>query len=125
MAGFGLLVASAHPVSGPLNYLRPYIAASLIGSSLFSLNRMTPILKSGPLAYLAKISFALYVIHPLTDTGWMGAGSVAIRYLKRVGSFAITFTFAHLSTKYYESFWIDLGHRTTSAIQGKPVAQAA
>jgi peptidoglycan/LPS O-acetylase OafA/YrhL len=86
---------------------------------------MRPVLESRLLAYLAKISFALYVIHPLTDAGWMGTGSVAIRYLKRVGSFAIAFTFAHLSTKYYESFWIDLGHRAASAIEGKPVAQAA
>ena len=41
------------------------------------------------LAYLAQTSYALYVVHPLTDSGWMGHGDVMLRYAKRMGSFIV------------------------------------
>jgi peptidoglycan/LPS O-acetylase OafA/YrhL len=55
---------------------------------------------------VGAISYALYVIHPLTFQGWMNEGSPYNRYLfKRPISFALTFAVAHLSTFYWERPW--------------------
>src|SRR3974390_103635 len=55
---------------GPLNYARPYFAALLIGSTILRRDDMLQRLLCGRmLAYLAKISYALYVIHPATTFG--------------------------------------------------------
>jgi peptidoglycan/LPS O-acetylase OafA/YrhL len=70
------------------------------------------------LGYLAKVSYALYVIHPMTKAGWLGDGDVIVRYTKRMGSFMMTFLFAHLSTTYYEKYWLNLGHRLAARAEG-------
>jgi len=115
-----LLLASCHPSLGALNYARPYIAALLIGSTILrSQDGLQRLLCGRILGYLAQISFALYVIHPLTVSGWMGSGDEVVRYTKRIGSFVLTFLFAHISTFYYEKFWIGLGHRLAAQIDGK------
>lgn len=115
-----LLLASCHPSTGALNYARPYLAALLIGSTVLrSEDALQRLLCGRVLAYLAQISFALYVIHPLTDAGWMGSGDVIVRYTKRIGSFFLSFLFAHLSTFYYEKYWIGLGHRFGARIDNK------
>jgi peptidoglycan/LPS O-acetylase OafA/YrhL len=119
-----LLLAASHPAFGWLNYLRPYFAAAAVGSTLGTANiwfRNT--LTSRPLVYLAEISFALYVIHPLTASGWFNQGTALVRYSKRPLSFALSFLFAHLSTRYYEQRWIALGHRL-SAHRPLPLASA-
>ena len=58
----GLLALCSHPGFEVMNYLRPYVAATLVGVTLFrappALGRL---LRSRWLAYLAEISFALYV----------------------------------------------------------------
>ena len=111
------LVAAAHPASGPLNYFRPYFAAALIASTSFAqCTILSRILVNKTLRYLAEISYALYVIHPLTTAGWLGQGDTALRYCKRIISFALTFGFAHLSTRYFERYWIAYGHRAASAL---------
>ncbi len=115
-----LLLASCHPSLGALNYGRPYFAALLIGSTILrSEDALQRVLCGRVLAYLAQISFALYVIHPLTDSGWMGTGDVIVRYTKRIGSFILSFLFAHISTFYYEKHWINLGHRLAARIDNK------
>lgn len=120
-----LLLVSSHPEAGPMNYLRPYFAALLIGSTIPAAdNVLQQVLKSRVLGYLAQISFALYVIHPLTTAGWLGSGDVGIRYTKRIGSFALTFFFAHFSTFYYEKYWINLGHRIAGQLDQKRLAPA-
>ena len=107
-----LLLASCHPALVPLNYARPYFAALLIGSTIVrSQDALQRLLSGRTLGYLAQISFALYVIHPMTYAGWMGQGDVVVRYTKRIGSFFMSFLFAHISTRYYEKYWIRLGHR--------------
>jgi peptidoglycan/LPS O-acetylase OafA/YrhL len=119
-----LLLASSHQELGALNYLRPYIAGLLIGSTMLrSRDALQQVLSGRILRYLAQISFALYVIHPLTDAGWMGSGDVVVRYTKRIGSFALSFLFAHLSTFYYEKYWINLGHRLASRLEARSVAK--
>jgi peptidoglycan/LPS O-acetylase OafA/YrhL len=113
-----LLLASCHPALGALCYARPYFAALLIGSTILrSRDALQQLLCGRGLSYVAKISFALYVIHPLTYSGWMGEGDVIVRYTKRIGSFFLCFLFAHISTNYYEKYWIGLGHRLATRIE--------
>jgi peptidoglycan/LPS O-acetylase OafA/YrhL len=114
-----LLIASCHPEAGYLGYLRPYLAASLVGASLLSSAGFTQkILGSALLGYLARISYALYVVHVITYSGWMGQGDVAVRYGKRIASFLITFALAHFSTFYFERFWNSVGHRLARKVEG-------
>lgn len=105
------LILSSHPFGGPLQYLRPYVAASLVGSTLFAPARYFNLLASAPLRYIAEISYALYVIHPITRFGWFGTGGTIVKYLKRPIGLALVFGLAHLSTFHFESRWIAWGKR--------------
>jgi len=119
-----LLLASCHPALGAMNYARSYFAALLIGSTILRSNdALQRVLCGRKLSYIARISFALYVIHPLTDAGWMGQGDVIVRYSKRLGSFVLSFIFAHVSTFYYEKYWNDLGHRFAKRIEAKAASR--
>jgi len=122
-------VAASHPGSGALQYARPYGAALLMAATL-ALPRcgLARLLASGPFRYVAAISYALYIIHPLTAHGWWKAGGLAERYLvKRPLSLMLTLIASHLSTFHWERWWItqakkrtehsatvsiELGHRT-------------
>lgn len=108
-----LWFASSSPHSGWLQYVRPYFSAALLAAVLcHSGTVLERFLTSSPMRYLAKISYALYVIHHATYKGWMDAGTTFERYaFKRPVSFAITFVLAHLSTKYWEKPWMDLGRK--------------
>jgi peptidoglycan/LPS O-acetylase OafA/YrhL len=111
----GLLLLSCHPAIIPANYLRPYLAAALVGSTLYQNEaRMLSWLNTRTLVYIASISYALYVIHPLTIYGWLGSGETMIKYAKRPLAFLLTFGLAHLSTFYYEKRWIALGKDWTT-----------
>jgi peptidoglycan/LPS O-acetylase OafA/YrhL len=115
-----LLLASSHPALSALNYARPYFAAILVGSTLLrSPDAFQRLLCGRVLGYVARISYALYVIHEITYVGWLGAGDVTTRYIKRMGSFVLCFLFAHASTNYYEKYWIMLGHRLAKKIETK------
>ncbi|HTF67709.1 MAG TPA: acyltransferase [Edaphobacter sp.] len=104
---------TSHPDSGWLQYLRPYAAGLLLAATLSQPpNRLIAVLSSRVLRYVAAISYALYVIHPLTAHGWWNDGSVWQRYLfKRPLGFAITLAAAHLSTFYWEKTWIQMARR--------------
>ena len=65
------------------------------------------------LIYIASISYALYVIHGALNHTWLGSGDTLEKYAKRPLLLLTTFVLAHLSTKYYESYWIKLGKRFT------------
>lgn len=107
-----LLLTSCHPGSGPVNYLRPYLAATLVGSTLYQEKTLLhECLMANILIYIASISYALYVVHPLTIYGWMGSGDTLVKYTKRLLSFVLTFGLAHISTFYYEKHWIAWGKR--------------
>lgn len=117
MAG---LFLTSHQLLGPANYLRPYVTALLIYSTIHPRNdRLHAALSSRPLNYLAKTSYALYVVHPLSYAGWLGEGDVAVRYAKRIISFVLTFAVAHLSTTCYEKYWNELGHRLAARVERK------
>jgi peptidoglycan/LPS O-acetylase OafA/YrhL len=106
-----LFVISTHPASLMANYFRPYFAALLVGSTLARDTRLTPLLATRPLAYIAGISFALYVWHPLLTHTWLGSGSTFVKYLKRPLLVAAVFASAHASTFWYEKHWIEAGRR--------------
>jgi peptidoglycan/LPS O-acetylase OafA/YrhL len=95
-------------ISGPLGYLRPYLAAAVVGSTLARAPRFLTI---RPLAYIAEVSYALYVWHPLIADTWLGSGGTIVKYLKRPLLFAAVFATAHASTFWYEKRWIALGRR--------------
>jgi peptidoglycan/LPS O-acetylase OafA/YrhL len=100
------LMSGSH-YSGWFQYLRPIATALLLAAVLCQgPTRLAGILASRPMRYLASISYALYVIHPLTIQGWLNDGSIFDRYiLKRPISFAMTFLAAHLSSFYWERPW--------------------
>lgn len=122
-----LLCACSLPAFDAGLYVRPYLAGLLVGSTLaqpeafLSRHLINPVL-----AYLAKISYAVYVIHPAAAHGWLSEGPKLTMYLfKRPLTFLITFGLAHLSTKYYEEKWIALGRRLAGeGGQAKKLANA-
>lgn len=102
-AGVAALLVCSHPASGPILYLRPYAAALVIGSALYGFSRvLNPVLTSRPMAYIAEISYALYVIHGALVATWLGTGDTLEKYAKRPLLLAATFALAHLSTRYFE-----------------------
>ena len=86
---FLLFVVSCHPDTGFMNYFRPYLAAAMVGSTLLnSRTRVAQLLNNRALFYIATISYALYVVHPLLIHTWLGSGDTVIKYLKRPLLFA-------------------------------------
>ena len=115
-----LLVLTCHPWTGSvLHSLRGLVASSLVGHALFAERpERFKVLASRPLRYIAEVSYALYVIHPLSMYGWLGEGATpAIKYAKRLISFAITFGLAHLSTFYYEHRFIEWAKQLCKRIE--------
>ncbi len=109
-----LLFLSARPGLGLLDYIRAYAAALLVGSVLFTRQAwLSHALSSRPMAYIAKISYALYIIHIGAAAGAaavLGVSSKLTLYLvQRPITFVATFIFAHLSTLYYEAPWNAFG----------------
>lgn len=120
-----LLALASHPATGFLNYLRPYLAAALVGVTLFNPPaRLGSVLRLRALAYIAEVSFALYVIHHLLIYTWLGEGDKWVKYLKRPLLFATTFALAHVSTFYFEKPWIDLGRRLSGKLKQRRIARA-
>ena len=98
----------------PLAYARPYAVALLVGSTLAGAPALLDkLLTSRPAAYIAAVSYALYVFHALLTSTWLGSGEDLERYLKRPLLFAATFALAHLSTYYFEKHFIDWGKALT------------
>ena len=126
---FPLLMISAHPNGGLMNYARPYIALLMVGSTLFvnlefsnDDNWYQQCLKSRFLFYIASISYALYVIHGGLMHSWLGDGDKLEKYLKRPLLLAVTFGLAHVSSFYYEKYWMNLGKKLTKkADKSSPV----
>jgi peptidoglycan/LPS O-acetylase OafA/YrhL len=109
----GAWVGTSHPDSGWLQYLRPYAAGLLLAATLSQPpNRLIAVLSGRTFRYIAAVSYALYVIHPLTAHGWWNDGSVWQRYLlKRPLGFILTLVAAHMSTFYWERVWIQAARR--------------
>jgi peptidoglycan/LPS O-acetylase OafA/YrhL len=113
-------IAASNTLSGGLDYLRPYVVASMVGSTLFYIDKpaVTRHLEKKWLAYIAAISYALYILHPIVGWGWLGSGPKAIKYAKRIPELAAVFGLAHLSTFYFEDFWIRRGKDWSRLVSG-------
>lgn len=93
--------------------LRGFAASVLVGHTLLCREpQRYRFLGVWPLKYVAEISYALYVIHPLSMHGWLGQGATpAVKYAKRMICFAITFSLAHLSTFHFERRFVEWGKK--------------
>jgi peptidoglycan/LPS O-acetylase OafA/YrhL len=119
-----LALASASSFTGPLQYLRPYIVALMVGQTIFlAPGRLTRILSSRQLFFLAETSYALYILHPLSTAGWLNTGPTLLRYAKRVPAMALVFLGAWASTRYYEHWWIAQGKRWSRRLEPQPIRQ--
>ena len=111
---FIALLVSSHPLSGWMNYARPYFAAATVGLTLYAVtNLQKAVLCSRPLRYVAQISYALYVIHPLLAHSWLGTGDTLVKYAKRPLLFLVLWAASHISTFYFEKTWTDWGRNLT------------
>lgn len=120
-----LLLVSCHPLTGPANYFRPYLAAMLVGATLFNGQwRLAQALRSSAFDYIAAVSYAVYVNHQFLEFTWLGSGSKIVKYLKRPLLIGTSFGIAHLSTFYFERYWIALGKRLTSRAKVQPLDEA-
>lgn len=106
-----LLILSAHSSSGILNYMRPYIAMLTIGSTLFNKKNGEQWLESKFLFYIATISYALYVLHGSLSNTWLGSGEVMEKYIKRPLLLVTVFLLSHMSTFYYEKYWVNFSKK--------------
>lgn len=112
-----LLFICCHEKMVLANYFRPYVTALLIYSSLDrERGRLSVLLNGRMLAYLASISYSLYVVHPLTYSGGLGSGDLPVKYSKRILSIVITFISAHLISKFFEKPLNNIGHRLAKHI---------
>jgi peptidoglycan/LPS O-acetylase OafA/YrhL len=122
-----LAVLASNDLCGSIDYLRPYLVASMVGSTLFQSPRtaVARLLQLRILAYIAAISYALYILHPIVSWGWLASGSLLVKYAKRMPELAAVFVLAHLSTFYFEHFWISAGKRWSKRLSRKARLDAA
>lgn len=116
-----LLTLSSMPQGGWLNYLRPYLAALLIGATIVQPGTgLVRLLRWRFLLFCAAISYALYVIHPILSFTWLASGTPVAKYAKRPLFLAVLFALAYVSTRYYESRFIALGRSWARRVGGPP-----
>lgn len=107
-----ILLPASHKYAGWICYFRPYIAAALVGATIYQKDSLlTKLLINRPFAYVASISYAVYVIHPLMAQTWLGSGDLLEKYAKRPLLLASVFLLSHISTNYYEKYAVSLGKR--------------
>ncbi len=115
-----LLLVCGHSDFELLQYARPYVAGLLLALVLSdSASALGRLLQGRVLSYVAKVSFAVYVLHAGLAMTWLGSGERLEKYLKRPLLFAVTFALAHVSTFTFEARAQALGrslsHRWTAA----------
>ena len=121
-----LALLSTRSEFGWLNYARPYLTATMVGVTIVRpIRGVTPLLESRPAAYLAQVSYAVYIIHHFTLFGWLGSGEGLVKYAKRPLCFAITFVLAHLSTFHFEKRLTDWAHHITRRRPATPTVVGA
>ena len=114
---FLLFLVSCHPEGQWMNYFRPYLAATLVGTTLLNSNtKLSKLLDNRFLVYVATISYALYIIHPILGETWLGEGDKIIKYSKRPLFFLALFILAHISTFYFEKKFINLGKKFSAIL---------
>lgn len=98
-----LALMSSHEAGGWLCYARPYLVASMVGSSLYAAPAlMRRLFASAVMLWIAEISYGLYVFHGMLAETWLGSGEKLAKYIKRPLLIALTFLCADLSYRFYE-----------------------
>lgn len=82
---------------------------------------MARVLLNKSLKYVADISFALYVLHPLLGATWLGSGAGWEKYAKRPLLTGALFALAHLSSFHYERPAISLGKRLSARLRSRKI----
>ena len=99
-----------------LSYLRPYLVATMIGITIVRpVPFLSRLLVVRPARYIATISYALYIFHPYSMSGWLASGGKVEKYAKRPLCFALTFFVAHVSTFHYERPINRFAHRISAS----------
>jgi len=112
----GLAAVCTYSFDNPLGFARPYAIALMIGATLWHAPQwIRSILESRIAAYIATISYALYVFHGMLSHTWLNAGETFVKYAKRPLLIGLTWALAHISTFYYEQRFIELGKRLTKS----------
>ncbi|MGB3739262.1 MAG: acyltransferase [Pontixanthobacter sp.] len=110
-------------IDSPLAYARPYAVALMVGVTLYHVpNWLEKILSSKPAAYIAQISYALYVFHVMFGATWLGSGDTFEKYAKRPVLALVTWGAAHLSTFHFEKRFTDLARRWTTKGPSHPLS---
>jgi peptidoglycan/LPS O-acetylase OafA/YrhL len=118
-----LLLACCHPDVVSLQYARPYAAGLLLALVLADhASGIGRLLKSHVLGYIAKISFALYVLHLGLSNTWLGSGEGWAKYVKRPLLIAVTWALAHLSSVVIEARAIAFGRTLARLYAARSVA---
>lgn len=113
-----LVLLSSSEIAGPVDYLRPYLTAAMVGASLVRApRRLAWLFEHRWAGYVATVSYALYIIHGVLRMTWLGDGHGLAKYLKRPLLFAATFALAHVSTFWFEQPCIAFAKRITSRIK--------
>lgn len=117
-----LVLLASHPQGQALNFLRPYLALWMIGSSLVQgPGAARIIMQNRQVIFCATISYALYVIHGVLMDTWLGTGASTLeRYLKRPLLFVVAFALAYASTRWFEAWFIDLGKKLAAPMKDTP-----
>ncbi len=117
---FLLFLSSCHPEGQWMNYFRPYLAAILVGTTLMNSNsKLSKVLDNRFLVYIATVSYALYIIHPILGETWLGEGDKIVKYSKRPLFFIALFILAHISTFYFEKRFINIGKKLSALVTRK------
>lgn len=88
----------------PFNHARSFAAATFVGALMSQPRLWLPRwLAHRRWAYLAAVSYAVYVLHLPLSVTWLGTGEVVEKYMKRPLLLIVVFGLAHLSTFYFES----------------------
>jgi len=99
--GIPALYLTSAPLFPPAEYLRPYVAALLVGSTLYAApGPVHRLLTTRPMLLIAEMSYAIYVIHGVLTATWLG--TPPHKYPKRPLLALATFLLAWLSTRYFE-----------------------
>jgi peptidoglycan/LPS O-acetylase OafA/YrhL len=122
VAGLGLASGAAADSHSMVLAAAMGLAAGVVLGLLtyFGLSRVKPqhlFGVTGAMLFLAGISYALYVIHPILSESWLGSGDVVEKYAKRPLLFAVLFALAYVSTYCYERPLIELGKKWFSPFQ--------
>jgi len=110
------LACTLRAEGNPFNFLRPYAAAAWVGTLLCQPEtKPARLLSRRGWAYLAAVSYAVYVLHVPLSATWLGSGDTLEKYLKRPLFLAVVFALAHLSTKHFEQRFNQWGRRFGTA----------